>query len=77
MVLHQGLAGVGLGLGQLELGVQKIGDRTGVDRIHGELLFECVPGVLFELLVAEAQAAVVFVDFQDNDFDVGTDLREF
>ena len=27
--------------------------------------------------MAEAQAAVVFVDFQDNDFDVGTDLREF
>lgn len=28
MVLHQGLAGVGLGLGQFELGVQKIGDRA-------------------------------------------------
>ena len=33
MVLHQGLAGVGLGLGQLELGVQKIGDRTGVGHV--------------------------------------------
>ena len=45
--------------------------------VDGELLFERVPRVVLELLVAEAQAAVVFVDFQDNDFDVGTDLREF
>ena len=33
MVFHQGLAGVGFGLGQLELGVQEIGDRASVGHV--------------------------------------------
>ena len=40
-------------------------------------VFEYVPGVFLELLVAEGETAVVFVDFEDNDFNVGANLSEF
>ena len=43
----------------------------------GEDGFKHIPRILFELLVAEAEAAVLLVDVEDDDFDGLANLGEF
>ena len=52
------------------------GNRTLVDALYGELVLELVPGVLLQLLVTQREAAVLLVDLQYDDLDVGTYLRK-
>ena len=49
-------------------------DGAFVDGTNGEYGFKYVPRILFGLLVAEAEAAVVLVDFEDYDVDVSANL---
>ena len=44
---------------------------------HGEHAFEHLPWVFFELLVAEAHAAIVLVQFENNHFDFVAHVAEF
>ena len=57
--------------------IEHFDDSAFVNRTNGEDCLEYIPGIFFELLVAEAQAAVVLVDSENLNFDVGTDLSEF
>ena len=57
--------------------VEHLDDGALVYGAGGEDGLEHFPGVLLELLVAQGEATVVFVDFEDNDFDVSADLGEF
>ena len=45
-------------------------DGSGVDAAYSEHCFENIPGILFELLVTEAEATVVLVDFENLNIDV-------
>ena len=47
-----------------------------MDAVHGEAGLELVPGVLLQLLVTQRQTAVLLVDLEHNDLDVGAHLRE-
>ena len=47
-----------------------------MNRTNGKDIFESIPGVVFELLVAEAEAAAFLVYLKNLDFDVGADLSE-
>ena len=48
-----------------------------MDRTYSEDSLEYIPGILFKLLVAERETTVVLVDFENLNFDVGTDLSKF
>jgi len=48
-----------------------------VNRVHREYGFKHIPGVLFKLLVPQAQTTVFFVDFQYLNLDFCANLREF
>lgn len=56
--------------------VHYFGDGALVDGAYGEDGLEDVPGVLLELLVAEAEATVVLVDFEHLHVDVVADFGE-
>ena len=55
----------------------EFGDGALVNGAYAVLFFKGVPGVVFELLVTEAEATVFLVDFEDLNFDGRTDLSEF
>ena len=57
--------------------VEELDDGAGMNGTNGEYGLEYVPGVLLKLLVAEREATVVLVDFENDNFDVGADLGEF
>ena len=57
--------------------VHQLSDRTFVNATFSEYTFEYVPRILFELLVTEREATVVRVDFENDNFDISTDLSEF
>ena len=52
-------------------------DGRGVVRTNGEYIFESIPGVLFQLLMAEGKLAVILIDLEDDDIDRLTYLSEF
>ena len=56
--------------------LDELGDGALVNATLREYGGEYVPGVLLELLVTEAEATVVLVDFEDNHFNVGAELCE-
>ena len=56
--------------------VHEFNDSAFVNATFSEGVLEYVPGVLFELLVTEREAAVVLVDFENNNLDVGANLSE-
>ena len=52
-------------------------DCSRVLRSHSKYGFEYFPRVFFELLVAEAHAAIVFVQFENNNINGITNAAEF
>ena len=57
--------------------VEHFDDCAFVNRANGEHCLEYIPGVFFELLVAEAETTVVLVDLKNFHFDFSTNLGEF
>ena len=57
--------------------VEEFDDGAFVNATNGEDGFEYVPGIFFELLVAEAKATVFFVDSEYFHFDVVAYLSKF
>ena len=57
--------------------VEHLDDGTLMYGTGSEHCLEYFPGILLKLLVAQGEATVVLVDFEDDNFDVGADLGEF
>ena len=51
-------------------------NRSLMDRTYCKHGLEYVPGIFFELFVSEAETTIFFVDFENLNFDIGTDLSK-